>query len=705
MRFFLFTILLISIRLFGQPTLVYPTPIQFYQTDTIWGTIVKDPYRWMEKINSVLTNIWLQAEKKLTDEYNQKTFSEMKEYLKKYSYIHFKPLVKQGKYYFSYHIIDAKKTHELYYQEYAETDPLPLFDPYDIDKSASTNIDGFALSANSKTLALILSKNGSDWKTIRFLDMKKHQLLNDTISFVKYTSVYWYKQGLFYVKYNVKNTNESFTGLIKGRTLYYHKLGTRQSEDIVVYKPHSLYKDFDFEVTPEGKYLILYNDTMIDKKNVQRVSQVKLNDSLQFNFKIFISVVPDKHIDFNVLGVLNEKLIVQSTIKAPTGAIFSYYPEYRNKREMLVKPYANQLDFSKMVGNRLLAVYSNDTSSYAIIMDSTGKMLSSLQTPEGYRYNLDRFSYSSSDNILLCSFYSFFSPPTIYKFDLNTFKASALSTTYVQYRTKDYMTRKVYYYSKDSTLIPMYITHKKDFKPDGNSPALLYGYGGFGVSMEPFFSPSNLLFMKNGGVFATPCIRGGGDYPGWHEEGIGLKKQNSFDDFIAAAEYLIANKYTNPNKLAAMGGSNGGLLVGAVMLQKPELFKAVICEAGVLDMLRFHLYNIGYVWRAEYGDIRDSTEFKNLLKYSPVHNVKQDVNYPATLLVASDNDDRVNPFHSFKFMAELQAKGSGTQPYLFYYEKNGGHSGSVTSEKHIETEAYIYAFIFKQLGIEKRIKY
>ena len=284
MRLFLLAILLNSLSLFSQPTLVYPKANQSNQTDTMWGTIVKDPYRWMENINSPEVATWLNVEKTLTDDYNQNTFGDLKVYLKKYSYIYFKPLFKQGKYYFSYRITDSRRAHELYYQEYTETDPLPLFDPNDIDKSAATNIDGFTLSADNKTLALMLSKNGSDWKTIRFLDMKKLRLLNDSINFVKYTNVYWYKQGLFYVKYDVKDTRESFNGTIKGRTLYYHKLGTRQSKDILVYKPTNAYAIFDFQVTPEEKYLILYHDTIIDQKTVQRVSQVKLNDSLQFNF-------------------------------------------------------------------------------------------------------------------------------------------------------------------------------------------------------------------------------------------------------------------------------------------------------------------------------------------------------------------------------------------------------------------------------------
>ena len=629
----------------------------------------------------------------------------MKEYLTKYSHIYFRPLFKQGKYYFSFMTSDANKSASLYCQLYMHNDPFLLFDPNSIDKHNDISIDNVSLSANNKTLALVLSKNGGDWQTIRFLDMRKQKLLNDTINFVKYSNVYWHKQGVFYVKYNVKNEKESFIGKINGRTLYYHRLGTSQSKDILVYKSDNRFKYFDFKVTPDEKYLILNYDTTADKTNIQRVSYAVLNDSLQFNFKTFISVISDKALSFNVLGVLDGKFIVQSNIKMPTGGLFAYDPNGRNKRELFVGGLNEQLEFSKMVGDKILTVYSDDTSSYAVIRNSAGKMVSLLKTPPGYRFDLEHFSYSTTDNILLCYIHSFFSPPTVYVYNLKTYKAEPVGTTYIHFETRDIITRKIYYYSKDSTRIPMYVTHKKKLKLDGDNPTLLYGYGGFDRSMVPFFNTANAAFIRSGGVLATPCLRGGGDFPDWHEEGMGLKKQNTFDDFIAAAKYLIENKYTNSNKLAAMGGSNGGLLVSAVMLQKPDLFKAVISQAGVLDMLRFHLYNVGYGWRAEYGDIRDSTEFKNLLKYSPVHNVKQDVNYPATLLVASDNDDRVNPFHSFKFLAELQAKGSGSEPYLLYYEKKGGHSGSVTSEKRVETEAYIYSFIFKQLGMEKEIKY
>jgi prolyl oligopeptidase len=703
MKLFLPAILLSTISLFGQLGLVYPKATQSNQTDTIWGKVVSDPYRWMENITSPEVATWLDEEKKLSEGYTKKNFELMKDYLVKYSYTNYKTINKQGKYYFSYAVSDASETASLYYKEHTYGNAILLFNPNFLDKKTPINIAGINLSADEKTLALALSKKGGDWETIRFLDMETKKLLDDTISFVKYSGLHWYKDGVFYVKYGVRDTKESFTGTTAGRTLFYHKLGTKQWEDVLVYRPSNTHGDFNFEVTPEEKYLILYKDTLINKTTTIQVSAVELHSRSKFDFKIFISVISKKYPGFNVLGELNGKLLVKSTFNAPSGAIYGYNPNEVNKKEILVPAYKEKLEHTEIVGNKLLTVYSSDSSSSAYIRDSTGKIISYLTTPTGYKFN--RFSYSSSDNMLLCSFYSFYAPPTIYQYNLTTYKAEQLGETYLNHNIKDYITRKVYYYSKDSTLVPMYITHKKKLKLDGNNPTLLYGYGGFGISMNPSYDAAHIIFMQSGGVLATPCLRGGGDFPGWHEQGMKLKKQNTFDDFIAAAEYLIANKYTNPTKIAAMGGSNGGLLVGATMLQRPDLFRVVVSQAGLLDMIRFNLYNIGYLWEKEYGKVKDSISFVNLLKYSPVHNVKQGVNYPSTLLVASDNDDRVNPFHSFKFLAELQAKGSSTHPYLLYYEKDGGHSGSMVSENYTNTRTYIYCFIFKELGMEKKIEW
>lgn len=702
MKLLLFISIFFSYSLFAQQPLVYPKANASNQADTIWGKVVKDPYRWMESINSNETKEWLQKEQQLTDQYNTKLYSSLKDYIASYSRIHFKRLIKQGKYYFSFMINTANETPSLYFQEYSYTEPFLLFNPNTLVKTASIKIDDIALSNNGNILALSLSKNGSDWNTIRFFDMRSKELMADTISFVKYSNIYWYKQGVFYEKYDVKNVKESFSGIIKGRALYYHKLGTSQKKDILVYKPQNEYQFSNFEVTPEGKYLILYHDTINNGTPITRVSSALLNDSLTFNFKVFISVISDKHISFNVLGFLNEKLIVQSNIYTPSGALYTYDPNQRNKKTLLIQPFKEQLEYSKIVGNKIITIYTSDTSSTAFISDSTGKRVSYLEIPSGCKFDFNHFSYSSSDNTLLYSFYSFYIPPIMFQFNLNSNKAEALGRTAITFNVKGFITKKIYYYSRDSTLIPMYLTYKKKIKFNEETPVLLYGYGGFGISMDPFYDPANVAFIESGGILATPCLRGGGDFPGWHEKGMGLNKQNTFDDFIAAAEHLISNKYTNPTKIAAMGGSNGGLLVDAVMLQRPDLFKAVVSIAGLLDMMRYYLYNTGYYWTQEYGTISDSTSFKTLIKYSPVHNVKVGVNYPATLLVASDNDDRVNPFHSFKFLAELQSNGGKKEPYLLYYEKGGGHNGSDVLKKQTETKAYIYSFIFKQLGMKAR---
>ncbi len=709
MRLLLFISIFFSCGLIAQQAFVYPKANASNQADTIWGRVVKDPYRWMEKIDSPEIMEWLNEENKLAQDYNKKLVGSLKENIEQYSYVDFKRFTKQGKYYFSKTIEGERQTAKLFYQQYTYTEPMELFDPNKLERNASTHIDGFLLSPDEKTLALTLSKNGSDWQTIRFFDMEQHKLLDDTLNFVrqlnKDNKVNWFKDGIYYVRYDLKNVKESFKKTVKGQTLYYHKLGTRQSEDILIHKPSNKSTPFVYDVTPEGKYLILFKDTVIEGTPLYYVMYSELKNGPLPNFKVFISLIPTKGklIDINVLGEMNGKLLVQSNFNAPTGAIFKYDLSGRNKKQVVVPAYNNtQLEFAKIVGNKILTLYSNDTASFAYLHDSTGKAIHGLRVPVGNRFDLNHFSYSNSDNTLLLSYYSFFSPPIMFEYNINTLKSEPLGKTIVYKIPEGIITRKVYYYSKDSTRVPMFITYKEKTKLNGNNALLLYGYGGFGISMEPFYDPANVIFIENGGILATPCIRGGGEYPDWHEQGRRLNKQNSFDDFIAAAEYLIANKYTNPEKIAAMGGSNGGLLVGAVMLQRPDLFKVVVSQAGLFDMLRFHLYDLNYLNKGEYGNVKDTADFKNLYSYSPAHNVKEGVNYPATLLVASDNDNRVNPFHSFKFIASLQAKGGNKQPYILYYEKGGGHSGGVTFEKHVETKAFIYAFIFKQLGMKAK---
>jgi len=464
MKLLYFIVLFFSFSLFAQQPLIYPTARASNQVDTIWGKVVKDPYRWMEVINSDETTRWSKSEQQLTNQYNTKLFFSLKDYITNYSRIHYKKLIKQGKYYFSFMISNTNETASLYFQEYSYTDPFLLFNPNTLDKTASIKINDITLSNNGNILALSLSKNGSDWNTIRFFDMKSKELLDETISFVKYSKIYWFKQGVFYEKYDVGDVKESFSGIIKGRALYYHKLGTLQKEDILVYKPNNEYQYSTFELTPEGKYLILYHDTIDNGTPITRVSSALLNDSLAFNFKVFISVISDKRINFNVLGVLNEKLIVQSNIYSPTGALYTYDPDRRNKKLLFIQPFKEQLEYSKIVGNKIITIYTSDTSSTAFISDSTGKRVNYLEIPSGYKFDFNHFSYSSSDNTLLYSFYSFFVPPIMFQYNLNSNKSEAIGRTAITFNVKGFVTKKIYYYSKDSTRIPMYLTYKGKIK-------------------------------------------------------------------------------------------------------------------------------------------------------------------------------------------------------------------------------------------------
>ena len=686
---------------FGQKLCTYPLTEKENAADTLWGKIVEDPYRWLEVYNSEKTKEWLSKQEILKDKYGGKLASSISEHIDNYSSINSKSLSKAGKYYFSYKIYTGLETPSLYYQLMPEDVAHLLFDPNTLDKSSVMSIDGYAISENEKTLALIIAKNGSDWKTIRFIDIESRQLLKDSVNFVKYSPVYWSGNGVFYIKYDVKDVSESFTGLIKIKALQYHAIGTSQDDDIAAYTPENMKDDFSFEVTPGKRFLILSSKKSTKDKTINKLVYKTLPLKKEDEFKNFIfSEVKDTY--FNVIGELGDKLLVTSNLNARNGILYKCDPGKLNSFEKFIPQYKERLKSAAIVNNnKIIVLYNGDKRSYAVINDSTGTKLKSLTIPEGFSFK--GLSYSPGDSIMLYYFASFYNPASVYKINLNTFEQTPLIKTTVPFSFKDLTTEMVYYYSKDSTLIPMYLTHKKSMKIDGNNPTILYGYGGFGVGMEPFYDVNNIAFLNSGGLLAVPQLRGGGDYPGWHEQGKRLKKQNTFDDFIAAAEFLINSKYTNADKIAAMGGSNGGLVVGACMKQRPELFKVVISQAGVFDMIRYHLYNIGYKYKTEFGNVTDSLDFENLLSYSPLQNIKKDVDYPATLLVASDNDDRVLPFHSYKFLSTLQEKGSGKNPYVLYYQGKAGHSGSKIYDERLKMKSYIYAFIYKYLGMENKI--
>jgi prolyl oligopeptidase len=685
----------------AQDKCVFPLAQKDPVSDTIWHKCVEDPYRWMEDISSDKTKSWLKSQEEITKKYSGKLAENISEHLGNYLDIDSKHIQKEGKYYFSFYYNARSKGTSIHYQLNPKEESKLLYDPSGIDMNSTMSIEGVKLSDDNKTLAMMISKNGSDWKTIRFLDMESKSLLKDSIRFVKYSDVYWSGNGVFYLQYDVKNESESFKGQIKIKALQYHLLGTEQSKDVALYFPKDDHDYFSFEVTSNGKYLILSRSYQIKDEHQRYISFRHLPLIQDEEFKNFIET-HTKNFYFDVIGESNGKFIVATNLNAMNGAVYKYDVDKINSYEKFIPQYKERLISSVLINDKkILALYNGDKKSFAMVDDSSGKKLTAWAIPEGFSFS--GLSYSPGDSILIYYFNSFFCPSSAYKVNLNTFQSELLSKTIVHFSFQDLTTEMVYYKSKDSTVIPMYLTHKKDLKLDGKNPVILYGYGGFGIAMKPFFDANNIPFLNSGGLLAVPQLRGGGDFPDWHEQGERLKKQNTFDDFISAAEYLIKENYTKPDLIAAMGGSNGGLLVGACMTQRPDLFKVVISKAGVLDMMRYDQFNTAYLWHAEYGSIKDSLDFENLIKYSPVQNVKRNVEYPATLVVASDNDDRVNPFHSFKFLAQLQSNGSGKNPYVLYYQENAGHGSSRNWQDRLNADGYIYAFIYRYLGIEKKI--
>ncbi|HNS11082.1 MAG TPA: prolyl oligopeptidase family serine peptidase [Bacteroidia bacterium] len=686
---------------FAQNAFIFPPTERENVVDTIWGRAVEDPYRWLEDIRSEKTLNWLAMQEKVTEKYGNKMFENLAEHITNYSRIKSTSISKRGKYYFVSRYSDLSEPASLYYKLSPDDDPRFLFNPKSLNESGILEISGISISDDNATLALIISKNGSDWKRIRFLDIQTKELLPDSINFVKYSPVFWSGNGIFYTKYDVQDEAEAFTGLIKIKAVQYHALGTSQEDDIAIYTPQDMKEDFSFEVTPQKNYLILSQLGKQDGKRLRTLSYKSLPLKKDEEFRTFIR--SDKRsVDFNVIGEMNDKLLVVSNLNAKNGVVYKCDPKKVNAFEKFLPHYTERLKNAIIVNeNKIIALYNGDKRSFGVVNDSNGTKLKTWTIPEGFSFS--GLSYSLGDSVLLYSYNSFFNPSAVEKINLNTLEKISLSKTIVPFSFNELTTELVYFYSKDSTLIPMYLTHKKNIKLNSKNPTILYGYGGFGIGIYPFFDVQNIPFLNSGGVLAVPQIRGGGEFPGWHEQGTKLQKQNTFDDFISAAEYLIREKYTSSEKLAAMGGSNGGLLVGACMTQRPDLFKVVVSQAGVLDMLRYHKFNIGYRYEDEYGSADNEISFENLIKYSPVHNVKKGVDYPATLLVASDNDDRVNPFHSFKFLSQLQANGTGSNPYIFYYEENAGHRGSGVFDTRTKTRSFIYSFIYKYLDMQSKI--
>jgi prolyl oligopeptidase len=574
-----------------------------------------------------------------------------------------------------------------------EADAEEFLNPNTLSKEGIVALGGTAFSKGQEYFAYMTAKGGSDWQKIEIMNVQSKKKLADKVEWVKFSGISWYKKGFFYSKYDTPAEGKMLEAKNEFHKIYYHTLGEAQSEDVLIFEnKEKPLRNFGARVTSDEKYLLIYasEGTSGDEiyiKNLETNSEFKTLISGFKNEASIIDNIGDKFLLLTNENAPNYKLVLADLNTTSS--------EWKN----VIAEQKSVLQSVGFVNNRLIASYLRDANSAIVVHNVDGKVLHEVKLPA--LGTASGFGGKKDQKEVFYTFNSFTYPPTIYKYNIETNVSTSYRQAKVDFKFDEYETKQIFFKSKDGTKIPMFVVHKKGLKLDGKNPTYLYGYGGFNISLTPSFSVSLVPFLEKGGIYVMVNLRGGAEYgEEWHKNGMLLKKQNVFDDFIGAAEYLIKNKFTSKDYLAIAGGSNGGLLVGACMTQRPDLFKVALPAVGVLDMLRFHKFTIGWAWVVEYGSSeRNEEEFKNLLKYSPLHNLKSGVQYPATLVKTADHDDRVVPAHSFKFISELQAKHKGNNPVLIRIDEKAGHGAGKPTSKLIDEWADTWAFVLYNMGI------
>lgn len=675
--------------------LSYPLTKKVDQVDDYFGTPVEDPYRWLEDDNSEETAEWVKQQNEVTFNYlSQIPFREkIKQRLTEiWNFPKYGTPFKKGDYYFMYKNDGIQNQSVLYIFKDLNDEPKVLIDPNKYSNDGTSALNNFDVSNNGKYAAFSVSKAGSDWKEFYVMELPSGKILSDTLKWIKFSGAAWLGDGFFYTRYDEPSKENAFSGKNEFAKVYYHRVGTPQSEDFLVYGDDKNPLNSFYAGTTDDESFVYMSETVSTSGNALYIK--KSND------KNFIKIADGFDYDYDVIDNNNDVLLVLTNDNAPKGrliAIDTKNPQRKNWKDIIPQK-EDVLESVDICNNLIVAKYMKDVKSRLEVYDLNGNFKHEIKLP-GVGI-VGNFSAKRNEPLAFFSFNTFTSPTSIYKYDIVNNEVSLYKKPEIQFNSEEYETNQVFYSGKDGTQIPMFITHKKGLKLDGNNPTLLYGYGGFNISVTPSFSVSRAVFMEQGGIYAVANIRGGGEYgKEWHKAGTQLQKQNVFDDFIAAAEYLIKEKYTSSEKLAIEGRSNGGLLIGAVMTQRPELFKVALPGVGVLDMLRYHKFTIGYAWATDYGTSDDEIHFKNLIKYSPLHNLKEGVEYPATLITTGDHDDRVVPAHSFKFAATLQEKHKGKNPVLIRIDVNAGHGAGKPTAKQIDESADVLSFMLYNLGV------
>jgi len=684
--------------------LIYPQARRGDQVDDYHGTKVADPYRWLEDTDSADTHAWVEAENKLTFSYLDKIpyRQPIHERLTKlWNYERYTAPRQEGGRYFYDHNNGLQNQNVLLVAESLSAEPRLLLDPNLLSADGTIAVSDTAISDNGKLMAYGIATSGSDWNEWHVRDVDTGKDLPDDIKWVKFSGASWTKdnKGFYYSRYD-EPKGASMRDTNYFQKLYYHRLGTAQAEDKLIYeRPDNKEMGFAGSVTDDGHYLIISVWQGTSPKNRLYYKDLTQNDSP------VVKLLDDFDAQYQFIDNDGSVFWFQTDLDAPRGrviAIDTRHPE-RSSWKTLVAQGADKLEFSSVVNNSFLLGYLKDARTEVRVHDLNGAFVRSVDLP-GIGTAVG-FGGKRKDKETFYAFTSFISPTTIYRYDPQAGKSTIFRQPKVDFEASRYETKQVFYNSKDGTRIPMFLTYKKGIKLDGQNPVLLYAYGGFDISLTPAFSVPDVVWLEMGGVYAQPNLRGGGEYgEEWHQAGMKLKKQNVFDDFISAAEWLIDNKYTSTPKLAIRGRSNGGLLIGACVTQRPDLFGVTLPEVGVMDMLRFHKFTIGWAWTSDYGSSDDPVEFKALYAYSPLHNLKPGTKYPPTLIATSDHDDRVVPGHSFKFAATMQADQAGPAPVLIRIETKAGHGAGKSITKLIDETADTWAFVAYNLGMEIDLK-
>ena len=682
-------------------TVNYPETKKVDTVDNYFGEEVSDPYRWLEDDRSPETEAWVKSQNKTTFGYldNIPYREELKERLTKlWNYEKIGSPFKEGDYTYFYKNDGLQNQYVIYrYKSDADPETAEVFlDPNTFKEDGTISLGGTSFSKDGKTLAYSISEGGSDWRKILIMNTETKEIIEDTLVDIKFSGMSWYKnEGFYYSSYD-KPKGSELSAKTDQHKVYYHKLGTKQSEDQLIYGG-----------TPEEKHRYIYAGVTEDDRYLVITPRVSTSGNKLYIKDLTIPNAPLVEIlghtnsDSNIIENVGSKLYIMTNLNAPNQKIVTVdasNPTPDNWEDFI--PETENVLSPSTGGGYFFAEYMVNAVSKVLQYDYNGKLVREVKLP-GVG-SAGGFGAKKEDKELYYSFTNYVTPGSIYKYNIENGTSELYRKPNIDFNPENYESKQVFYLSKDGTKVPMIITHKKGIELNGKNPTILYGYGGFNVSLTPSFSITNAVWMEQGGIYAVANLRGGGEYgKKWHDAGTQMKKQNVFDDFIAAAEYLISEKYTSSDYLAIRGGSNGGLLVGATMTQRPDLMKVALPAVGVLDMLRYHTFTAGAGWAYDYGTAEDNKEMFEYLKgYSPVHNVKKGVEYPATLVTTGDHDDRVVPAHSFKFAAELQSKQTGDNPTLIRIETDAGHGAGTPVSKTIEQSADIFGFTLYNMGFD-----